>query len=181
MMARVIACILIIANHMAFYSAELYRWIWAEFLAARPPFFLLAAGYFVGRGSFGPLDGGSFFLWKRSWFLLRPYLGWGLAAAVLIGWSPLHEYYASYQPMYAWLKGEAGSGFWSCLLYTSGILSSRETAFVDLERMEAGFSVEKVISVTPEWLSLWPVSYTHLDGIYLIFRFFPSSPVPVFP
>ena len=27
--ARVIACILIIANHMAFYSAELYRWIWA--------------------------------------------------------------------------------------------------------------------------------------------------------
>ena len=51
--ARVIACILIIANHMAFYSAELYRWIWAEFLAARTPFFLLAAGYFVGRGSFG--------------------------------------------------------------------------------------------------------------------------------
>ena len=46
--ARVIACILIIANHMAFYSAELYRWIWAEFLAARTPFFLLAAGYFVG-------------------------------------------------------------------------------------------------------------------------------------
>lgn len=86
--ARVIACILIIANHMAFYSAELYRWIWAEFLAARTPFFLLAAGYFVGRGSFGPLDGGSFFLWKRSWFLLRPYLVWGLAAAVLIGWSP---------------------------------------------------------------------------------------------
>ena len=40
---------------------------------------------------------------------------WGLAAAVLIGWSPLHEYYASYQPMYAWLKGEAGSGFWSAL------------------------------------------------------------------
>ena len=29
--------------------------------------------------------------------------------------------------------------------------------FVDLERMEAGFSVEKVISVTPAWLSLWPV------------------------
>ena len=27
--ARVAACILIIANHMAFYSAELYRWIWA--------------------------------------------------------------------------------------------------------------------------------------------------------
>ena len=49
--ARVVACILIIANHMAFYSAELYRWIWAEFLAARTPFFLLAAGYFVGRGS----------------------------------------------------------------------------------------------------------------------------------
>ena len=113
--ARVIACILIIANHMAFYSAELYRWIWAEFLAARTPFFLLAAGYFVGRGSFGPLDGGRLFLWKRSWFLLRPYLVWGLAAAVLIGWSPLHEYYASYQPMYAWLKGEAGSGFWSAL------------------------------------------------------------------
>ena len=41
--ARVAACILIIANHMAFYSAELYRWIWAEFLAARTPFFLLAA------------------------------------------------------------------------------------------------------------------------------------------
>ena len=37
--ARVVACILIIANHMAFYSAELYRWIWAEFLAARTPFF----------------------------------------------------------------------------------------------------------------------------------------------
>ena len=54
--ARVVACILIIANHMAFYSAELYRWIWAEFLAARTPFFLLAAGYFVGRGSFGPLE-----------------------------------------------------------------------------------------------------------------------------
>lgn len=86
--ARVAACILIIANHMAFYSAELYRWIWAEFLAARTPFFLLAAGYFVGRGSFGPLDGGSLFLWRRSWFLLRPYLVWGLAAAVLIGWSP---------------------------------------------------------------------------------------------
>ena len=51
--ARVAACILIIANHMAFYSAELYRWIWAEFLAARTPFFLLAAGYFVGRGSSG--------------------------------------------------------------------------------------------------------------------------------
>ena len=79
--ARVVACILIIANHMAFYSAELYRWIWAEFLAARTPFFLLAAGYFVGRGSFGPLDGGSlssgggagFFsvrIWCGGW--LRP-------------------------------------------------------------------------------------------------------------
>ncbi|MFR4223522.1 hypothetical protein PVA48_04965 [Akkermansia sp. JRP_AM1] len=72
--ARVIACILIIANHMAFYSAELYRWIWAEFLAARTPFFLLAAGYFVGRGSFGPLDGGAFscgsgagFFSARTW------------------------------------------------------------------------------------------------------------------
>ena len=113
--ARVVACMLIIANHMAFYSAELYRWIWAEFLAARTPFFLLVAGYFVGRGAFGPLDGGSLFLWKRSWFLFRPYLVWGLAAAVLIGWSPLHEYYASYQPMYAWLKGEPGSGFWPAL------------------------------------------------------------------
>ena len=70
--ARVVACILIIANHMAFYSAELYRWIWAEFLAARTPFFLLAAGYFVGRGSFGPRDGGSLFLGRRRWFLLRP-------------------------------------------------------------------------------------------------------------
>ena len=109
--ARVAACILIIANHMAFYSAELYRWIWAEFLAARTPFFLLAAGYFVGRGSFGLLDGGSLFLWRRSWFLLRPYLVWGLAAAVLIGWSPLHEYYASYRPMYEWLGGEKGAGF----------------------------------------------------------------------
>lgn len=113
--ARVAACILIIANHMAFYSAELYRWIWAEFLAARTPFFLLAAGYFVGRGSFGPLDGGSLFLWRRSWFLLRPYLVWGLAAAVLIGWSPLHEYYASYRPMYEWLGGEKGAGFWPAL------------------------------------------------------------------
>lgn len=55
--ARVVACLLIIANHMAFYSAELYRWVWAEFLAARTPFFLLVAGYFVGRGSFGSLDG----------------------------------------------------------------------------------------------------------------------------
>ena len=113
--ARVVACILIIANHMAFYSAELYRWIWAEFLAARTPFFLLAAGYFVGRGSFGPLDGGSLFLWRRSWFLLRPYLVWGLVAAVLIGWSPLHEYYASYRPMYEWLEGEEGAGFWPAL------------------------------------------------------------------
>lgn len=112
--ARVVACILIIANHMAFYSAELYRWIWAEFLAARTPFFLLVAGYFVGRGSFGSLDGG-FFLWKRSWFLFRPYLVWGLAAAVLIGWSPLHEYHESYVPLYAWLNGEAGSGFWEAL------------------------------------------------------------------
>ena len=113
--ARVVACILIIANHMAFYSAELYRWIWAEFLAARTPFFLLAAGYFVGRGSFGPLDGGSLFLWRRSWFLLRPYLVLGLVAAVLIGWSPLHEYYASYRPMYEWLEGEEGAGFWPAL------------------------------------------------------------------
>ncbi|MFR4416780.1 MAG: acyltransferase family protein [Akkermansia sp.] len=113
--ARVVACILIIANHMAFYSAELYRWIWAEFLAARTPFFLLAAGYFVGRGSFGPLDGGSLFLWRRSWFLLRPYLVWGLVAAVLIGWSPLHEYYASYRPMYEWLEGGEGAGFWPAL------------------------------------------------------------------
>ena len=103
--ARVVACILIIANHMAFYSAELYRWVWAEFLAARTPFFLLVAGYFVGRGSFGSLDG-RLFLWKRSWFLLRPYLIWGMAAAVLIGWSPLHEYYESYVPLYAWLRGE---------------------------------------------------------------------------
>ena len=31
--ARVVACLLIIANHMAFYSAELYRWVWAEFLS----------------------------------------------------------------------------------------------------------------------------------------------------
>ena len=62
--ARVIACILIIANHMAFYSAELYRWIWAEFLAARTPFFLLAAGYFcgarfvrsAGRGELFPVE-----------------------------------------------------------------------------------------------------------------------------
>ena len=112
--ARVVACILIIANHMAFYSAELYRWVWAEFLAARTPFFLLVAGYFVGRGSFGSLDG-RLFLWKRSWFLLRPYLIWGMAAAVLIGWSPLHEYYESYVPLYAWLRGEPGSGFWSAL------------------------------------------------------------------
>lgn len=86
--ARVIACILIIANHMAFYSAELYRWIWAEFLAARTPFFLLAAVTLWGAVRSVRLDGGSFFLWKRSWFLLRPYLVWGLAAAVLIGWSP---------------------------------------------------------------------------------------------
>ncbi|WP_128192719.1 hypothetical protein [Akkermansia muciniphila] len=118
--ARVVACILIIANHMAFYSAELYRWIWAEFLAARTPFFLLAAGYFVGRGSFGPLDGGSLFLWRRSWFLLRPYLVWGLVAAVLIGWSPLHEYYASYRPMYEWLEGGRAPG--------SGPLSRRSDA-----------------------------------------------------
>ena len=47
--ARVVACILIIANHMAFYSAELYRWIWAEFLAARTPFFLLAAALWAER------------------------------------------------------------------------------------------------------------------------------------
>lgn len=113
--ARVVACLLIIANHMAFYSAELYRWVWAEFLAARTPFFLLAAGYFVGRGSFGPLEGGGLFLWKRSWFLLRPYLIWGLVSVVLIGWSPLHEYYESYAPFYAWLHGVAGSGFWPAL------------------------------------------------------------------
>lgn len=40
---------------------------------------------------------------------------WGLAAAVLIGWSPLHEYYASYRPMYEWLGGEKGAGFWPAL------------------------------------------------------------------
>ena len=72
--ARVIACILIIANHMAFYSAELYRWIWAEFLAARTPFFLLAAGYFVGAvrsvrwtgGAFSCGSGAGFFS-ARTW------------------------------------------------------------------------------------------------------------------
>lgn len=46
--ARVAACILIIANHMAFYSAELYRWIWAEFLAARTPF-SAGGGLFCGE------------------------------------------------------------------------------------------------------------------------------------
>lgn len=112
--ARVAACILIIANHMAFYSAELYRWIWAEFLAARTPFFLLAAGYFVGRGSFGPLDGGSLFLWRRSWFLLRPYLVWGLAAAVLIGWSPCTNITRlTGLCMNGW--EEKGAGFWPAL------------------------------------------------------------------
>ena len=112
--ARVAACILIIANHMAFYSAELYRWIWAEFLAARTPFFLLAAGYFVGRGSFGPLDGGSLFLWRRSWFLLRPYLVWGLAAAVLIGWSPCTNIT---RPTGLCMNGweGKGAGFWPAL------------------------------------------------------------------
>ncbi len=75
--ARVVACILIIANHMAFYSAELYRWIWAEFLAARTPFFCWRRATLWGEASFGPLDGGSLFLWRRSWFLLRPYLVWG--------------------------------------------------------------------------------------------------------
>ena len=34
---------------------------------------------------------------------------------VLIGWSPLHEYYASYRPMYAWLEGAEGAGFWPAL------------------------------------------------------------------
>lgn len=113
--ARVVACILIIANHMAFYSAELYRWIWVEFLAARTPFFLLVAGYFVGCGTFGSLEDGRFFLWKRSWFLLRPYLVWGIVSIVLIGWSPLHEYAASYRPLYEWIRGEAGSSFWPAL------------------------------------------------------------------
>lgn len=113
--ARVIACILIIANHMAFYSAELYRWIWAEFLAARTPFFLLAAGYFVGLRFVRSAGRGAPFPVEAELVSSPPYLVWGLAAAVLIGWSPLHEYYASYQPMYAWLKGEAGSGFWSAL------------------------------------------------------------------
>ncbi len=80
--ARVAACILIIANHMAFYSAELYRWIWAEFLAARTPFFLLAAGYFVGRGSLAlwmagafSSGGGAGFFFVRTWCgdWLRPF------------------------------------------------------------------------------------------------------------
>lgn len=114
--ARVLACVLIIANHMAFYSAELYRWIWAEFLAARTPFFLLVAGYFAGRGSFGPLDGPRWFLWRRSWFLLRPYLIWGLVATAAIGWSPLHEDYASYAPLYDWLAGRPDSEWWEALL-----------------------------------------------------------------
>ena len=52
--ARVAACILIIANHMAFYSAELYRWIWAEFLAARTPFFSAGGGLFCGKRVFWP-------------------------------------------------------------------------------------------------------------------------------
>lgn len=47
--ARVAARILVIVNHMAFHSVELYRWIWAEFLTARTPFFLLAALFFCMR------------------------------------------------------------------------------------------------------------------------------------
>lgn len=113
--ARVLACVLIIANHVSFYSPELYRWIWAEFLASRTPFFLLVAGYFVGRGSFGTLDGGGYFLWKRSWFLCKPYLIWGLVATVSIGWSPFHEYHASYVPLYDWVKGVPDSNAWAAL------------------------------------------------------------------
>ncbi len=112
--ARVIACLLIIANHMAFYSSQLYRWIWAEFLAGRTPFFLLVAGYFVGHGSFGPLKGRCF-LWKRSFFLFRPYLIWCVLGTVLIGWSPLNENHAAYTPLYAWLNGDAGVSFWQAL------------------------------------------------------------------
>lgn len=40
---------------------------------------------------------------------------------------------------------------------SSGISSFKETALVDLERMETGCSVEKIISVTPTWLRLCPV------------------------
>nr|WP_270588957.1 hypothetical protein [Akkermansia muciniphila] len=150
--ARVAACILIIANHMAFYSAELYRWIWAEFLAARTPFFLLAAGYFVGRGSFGPLDGGSLFLWRRSWFLLRPYLVWGLAAAVLIGWSPLHEYYASYRPMYEWLGGEKGAGFWPALAAFGRCLALPGIRWT----LPCGFcAISSSIPLRPPFFTVW--------------------------
>ncbi len=112
--ARVIACMLIVANHMSFYSSQLYRWIWAEFLAGRTPFFLLVAGYFVGAGAFGPLEGRRL-LWQRSWFLLRPYLIWGVVAVFAIGWSPYNENYALYTPLYAWFNGDAGVSFWQAL------------------------------------------------------------------
>lgn len=79
--ARVVACILIIANHMAFYSAELYRWIWAEFLAARTPFFCWRRATLWGEArsvlwmeeAFSSGGGAGFFsvrIWCGGW--LRP-------------------------------------------------------------------------------------------------------------
>lgn len=101
--ARVYAALIIIANHLSLFSSDLYRALWAQFLFARTPFFLILAAYFVGRGAFGAFRPGQCFLVKRARFLFYPYLLWCTAALVLTGASPHTPHVESFAPFFAWL------------------------------------------------------------------------------
>jgi hypothetical protein len=103
--ARVYAAIIIIANHLNLFSPDLYRTLWAQFLFARTPFFLILAAYFVGRGAFGTFRLNQLFLIKRARFLFYPYLLWCTAALVLTGTSPHTPHVETFAPFFAWLHG----------------------------------------------------------------------------
>ncbi len=103
--ARVLACFLIIANHVAFYTGEIYRIIWAQFLAGRTSFFMIAAGYFVGIQYLRKCQGNlPWFIWRRSYFLLKPYLFWSLISLMTIGWSQYNENYLQYADFYRYIE-----------------------------------------------------------------------------
>lgn len=131
--ARVLAAVSIIGVHVNFYlpdgyqpgDATIYSWVWGMFLAARTPFFLLMAGFFVGSGSFGSIGVGSdrWVIVRRTWFLLRPYLFWITVSIFAIGWSTASPNYEQYAGLYNYESATwwCSWAFWQDLLHAYGV------------------------------------------------------------